>query len=896
MSNKGKHSKKIKFSMKTGSVSIALSALLCVAVGLGIYSMNGAQIPQTPNSSATVESTQGSSGDALANSDAASTVQPAEGTDVAAPDGSAEAELAESNPATNYSAVPEDAYVADTVLVMVDGMQDAQAKLTQLSELGYAADASLDEESVNAGFIEVTLAEGANPGVASDALCAQGIITQPNFVYHLLDEEDDAKAEASETTASAASEANRASEVSESPQAESNATASAGDSESLELQAAAEPNETTADALAAANASEGAKASNEAPLTAQQATSTDDPRANQNEDWLTMVNAYDAWDLATTDQKVTVAVIDSGCNMNHEDLKNNIVGSYNTSTGGKVTNDDHASSHGTHVAGIIAAEANNGKGIAGVSYNAGLYIVHALHNNQALSSDVIKAYQNIIDNREKTVDNHKMNIRVINMSLGVSRTGTLGSDDTAVMEKINDAYSSCGILTVVAAGNDSNGSAYRCYPCDFSDSVLGVINLHRSGTDIVRYTSSNFNRSNTRLKDLGAPGTEILSTTSVKSGVSMYGSVTGTSMSAPVAAGIAALVLSVNNNLTPAQVTSILCSSATDIGDAGFDNYTGYGCVNAKRAVELAKASAYIDGADSLLKGSTIKLSCSGVTKWNSDNTSVASVSNNGTVTGKNGGFATITATTPNGDIKKTVTVYSNSVTGSASVTSGKQSSYYVTGTPESVWTFSSSDASVATITSTGTLTAQSAGTTTVTATLSSNSNVKVSQQVTVKAASSNSGSGSSGSSGGSSSGSGGSGSGSGGVSMQRLYNPNSGEHFYTADTAERDKLTGVGWSYEGIGWTAPSTSSTPVYRLYNANGGEHHYTTSTSEKDMLVSVGWSYEGIGWYSDDSKRVALYRDYNPNAFANNHNYTTSVSEHNMLMGVGWQSEGYAWYGM
>ena len=131
---------------------------------------------------------------------------------------------------------------------------------------------------------------------------------------------------------------------------------------------------------------------------------------------------------------------------------------------------------------------------------------------------------------------------------------------------------------------------------------------------------------------------------------------------------------------------------------------------------------------------------------------------------------------------------------------------------------------------------------------------------------------------------------------MYRLYNPNSGEHFYTASEGERNMLTGVGWRYEGVGWTAPSTSNTPVYRMYNANGGEHHYTTSAGERDMLVGVGWNYEGVGWYSDDQQRVMVYRDYNPNAFANNHNYTTSTAEHEMLMGAGWRSEGCAWYGM
>lgn len=74
---------------------------------------------------------------------------------------------------------------------------------------------------------------------------------------------------------------------------------------------------------------------------------------------------------------------------------------------------------------------------------------------------------------------------------------------------------------------------------------------------------------------------------------------------------------------------------------------------------------------------------------------------------------------------------------------------------------------------------------------------------------------------------------------MYRMYNPNSGEHFYTANSYERDNLKSLGWHYEGVGWVAPVTSSVPVYRLYNSNAGDHHYTMNSYEKDMLVSKGW---------------------------------------------------------
>lgn len=133
-------------------------------------------------------------------------------------------------------------------------------------------------------------------------------------------------------------------------------------------------------------------------------------------------------------------------------------------------------------------------------------------------------------------------------------------------------------------------------------------------------------------------------------------------------------------------------------------------------------------------------------------------------------------------------------------------------------------------------------------------------------------------------------------VLMHRLYNPNSGEHFYTAADKEKNYLVKIGWTYEGTGWIAPESSKTPVYRLYNKNAGDHHYTMDAREKNYLVKAGWTYEGIGWYSDDDKGVPLYRQYNPNAKAGSHNYTTSKKENDYLATIGWTAEGISWYGM
>lgn len=129
---------------------------------------------------------------------------------------------------------------------------------------------------------------------------------------------------------------------------------------------------------------------------------------------------------------------------------------------------------------------------------------------------------------------------------------------------------------------------------------------------------------------------------------------------------------------------------------------------------------------------------------------------------------------------------------------------------------------------------------------------------------------------------------------MHRVYNPNSGEHFYTASTAERDMLIGRGWKNEGDAWTAPEAGM-PVYRLYNPNEGGHHYTLNSYEKDSLIKAGWNYEGISWYSDGN--TTLLRLYNPNVHGGpgSHNYTVNTFEKDNLIKAGWRYEGTAWKG-
>lgn len=127
---------------------------------------------------------------------------------------------------------------------------------------------------------------------------------------------------------------------------------------------------------------------------------------------------------------------------------------------------------------------------------------------------------------------------------------------------------------------------------------------------------------------------------------------------------------------------------------------------------------------------------------------------------------------------------------------------------------------------------------------------------------------------------------------MFRLYNPNTGEHFYTASVEEKDHLLKLGWRDESVGWATLRTGQS-IYRLYNPNAGDHHYTVSADERDHLVQVGWHDEGIA--TRTSGHAPIYRLYNPNAKkAGAHHYTRYATERDFLINLGWRDEGIAWY--
>jgi len=316
------------------------------------------------------------------------------------------------------------------------------------------------------------------------------------------------------------------------------------------------------------------------------ATTINDSLAGNQWD-LQTTKLYNAWSLTRASaSSVAVAVIDTGVMTNHEDLVNNIVpGSYYDATKSGLTGDSVG--HGTHVAGIVAAQANNGKGVAGVSYNARIVPIRVANASGSMNTlSVCNGYDYLLAKPSGSSQTRaqQWNVKVINMSLGGP------NPDPAVETRINQAYNA-GILTVCAAGNlDPDSGLYPpfiSYPAAYTNCISVSALKQGSGVlnDVFDSTYSNFSKYiNDRddYIDLSAPGTNILST--YNTSTSGYAYADGTSMASPYVAGAAALVFAAKPTATPAQVRDALQNTAVDLGVKGKDQYYGYGEVDAYAA------------------------------------------------------------------------------------------------------------------------------------------------------------------------------------------------------------------------------------------------------------------------------------------------------------------------
>ncbi|PVX24172.1 MAG: hypothetical protein CW691_08415 [Candidatus Bathyarchaeum sp.] len=298
---------------------------------------------------------------------------------------------------------------------------------------------------------------------------------------------------------------------------------------------------------------------------------------------LPLIEAPKAWDIETGANDVMIAVLDSGIAMSgsppslsHPDLNDTsrfIVG-YDYVDDDAYPRDEFG--HGTHVAGIASAHTDNSTGIAGLSWTTKIYIIRVLDdNNEGNFGDVYSGIKEAVD---YAVSN---NLRlVINLSLG-------GSAPSYSMEQGVIYARDRNCLIVAAAGNYPPGTDEVRYPAAYSSSYDNVIAV--SNTDSSDHIS---NRSCFGPEiNVAAPGTDVYSTMPnyhVAMNDPVWGShsqnydyVSGTSMSSPHVAALAALVLSCDNTLSPADVRDLIEARADDLGTPSWDQYYGYGRIDA---------------------------------------------------------------------------------------------------------------------------------------------------------------------------------------------------------------------------------------------------------------------------------------------------------------------------
>ena len=278
------------------------------------------------------------------------------------------------------------------------------------------------------------------------------------------------------------------------------------------------------------------------------------------------MDADEAWDITIGVPSITIAVFDTGTESSHPDLNAQLGfdATGQNSFGEPVTSCDN---HGTQVAGCITARINNSQGTVGIAPGCISRGVKTLTIPSQAPCGISGSGGNFISAINWAQTN---GVRVTNASLGF---GASASIDTAYTNARN-----AGLVHFAATGND--GASSIGYPSS-SPSVNSVGAISQSGN---RASFSNFGTG----IDFVAPGVSIVTTDRAGApGDSSGNTVTtsGTSFASPYAAGVAALILSKNPFLTPAQVETIMQTTAQDRGTAGYDTTFGFGLVNARAAL-----------------------------------------------------------------------------------------------------------------------------------------------------------------------------------------------------------------------------------------------------------------------------------------------------------------------
>lgn len=349
--------------------------------------------------------------------------------------------------------------------------------------------------------------------------------------------------------------------------------------------------------------------------------------ARYNEQWhyydtVAGINLPAAWDITTGSSSVVVAVIDSGV-IYHRDLQDNLVTGYDFISDSWMANDGNgrdsdprdpgdaiqvaggcinmngivvppqptnSSWHGTHVAGTIAAESNNSDGVSGVAWSSKVMPLRALGRCGGYFSDILDAMRWAAGLSVYGVPNNPTPAKVINMSLGGSKSYCPSYLQSVINEVVN-----AGTTIVVAAGNDGRDASYSM-PAN-CDNVITVGAIDR-GADLSWY--SNYGSK----VDVVAPGGEtyyygegVLSTgntglTSPSQDTYVY--YQGTSMATPHVAGVAALIYSTNPNIPPWRVEQIIKNNARAFTSGNCTTaLCGTGILDAGAAVLDASDEAY---------------------------------------------------------------------------------------------------------------------------------------------------------------------------------------------------------------------------------------------------------------------------------------------------------------
>ncbi|MBL0385952.1 peptidase S8 [Tumebacillus sp. ITR2] len=266
---------------------------------------------------------------------------------------------------------------------------------------------------------------------------------------------------------------------------------------------------------------------------------------------LPKVQAPAAWDITKGSTSRTIAIIDTGVDLNHADLKSKIVPGTDIVNGDSTAMDDHG--HGTHCAGIAAALTNNATNTAGMDWNAKIMPIKVLDSSGS-------GYDSDIDTGIYWAVDHGAN--VISMSLGGAAFSQASQD------AINYAYNK-GVIIVAAAGNESTSA--KSYPAAYNN----VVSVASTTSTDAKSSFSNYGS----WVDVAAPGSSILS-------LRLGGGTTtmsGTSMATPLVAGLMSLTWS--KNLTYSNTSVINRVETTSDAISGTGTYWTYGRVNAYKSV-----------------------------------------------------------------------------------------------------------------------------------------------------------------------------------------------------------------------------------------------------------------------------------------------------------------------